>query len=99
MNEITPMEEALALALRLPLSERLQLIERVAASVSYDIAHPHPDDDADSEQHWGRNLVQMVREMDFSDWDDIDSDDPVEWVRRVRQDQATRRGLDWGTDE
>lgn len=85
MNGITSMEEALALALQLPLRERLQLVERVVASVGHDIASGQPEDAAQGEMHWGRHLVQLIDELDFSDWTDIDADDPVEWVQRVRQ--------------
>jgi hypothetical protein len=37
--------------------------------------------------------------MDFTGWTDIDTDDPVEWVRRVRREQETRRGLNWEQDQ
>jgi hypothetical protein len=93
------MEEALALALQLPLSDRLRLVERVVASVGRDMGNASPSDEPRSEEHWGRHLVQLIEELDFTGWTDIDAEDPVEWVHRVRQDQAARRGLDWGSGE
>ena len=99
VNRTTQMEEALALALQLPLSDRLRLVERVVASVGQDIASASPVDEPGAEEHWGRHLVQLLKELDFTDWTDINTDDAVEWVRRVRQDQAARRRLDWGADE
>jgi hypothetical protein len=99
VNGTTQMEEALALALRLPLSDRLRLVERVVASVEQDITSAPPASEPGSEEHWGKHLVQLVEELDFTGWSYIDVDDPVEWVRRVRQDQAARRGLDWRSDE
>jgi hypothetical protein len=35
----------------------------------------------------------MLEELDFTDWTDVDTDDPVEWVKRVRREQETRHGL------
>ena len=45
------------------------------------------------QEDWGRHLLQMLEELDFTDWTDIDTDDPVEWVKRVRREQETRHGL------
>jgi hypothetical protein len=99
VNRTSQMEEALALALRLPPGDRLRLVEHVVASVGRDINLAAPSDEPRSEEHWGKRLVQLVEELDFTNWTDIDTDDPVEWVRRVRKDQAARRGLDWGAGE
>ncbi|MEQ8672241.1 MAG: hypothetical protein RLP44_01205 [Aggregatilineales bacterium] len=37
------------------------------------------------EVHWGKNLISLLDQLDFTDWTDIDIDDPVEWVRHVRR--------------
>jgi hypothetical protein len=91
MGTTAQLEEALALALKLPPGDRLQLVERVVASVEREIAGTSP-----REEHWGKHLLQVLDTLDFTDWTSIDTDDPVEWVKRVRREQETRRGLDWG---
>jgi hypothetical protein len=88
MAHTTQLEEALALALQLAPGDRLRLVERVVASVEHEIAAPPA-----REQHWGKRLLQMLEGLDFTDWTDIDTDDPVEWVKQVRREQVTRRGL------
>jgi hypothetical protein len=93
MGTTAQLEEALALALKLPPGDRLQLVERVVASVEREIAGTPP-----REEHWGKHLLQVLDTLDFTDWTSIDTDDPVEWVKRVRREQETRRDLDWGHD-
>lgn len=99
MSETTQMEEALALALRLPPGERLRLVERVVASVGQEFADESRSDQTPAREHWGKHVVQLVKELDLTNWTGIDANDPVEWVRRAREDQAARRGLDWESDE
>jgi hypothetical protein len=50
------------------------------------------------QEHWGKHLHQMLEELDFADWTEIDTDDSVEWVKRVRREQETRHGLKWEQD-
>jgi hypothetical protein len=88
MSHTTQFEEELALALPLAPGDRLRLVERVVASVEHKIAGAPP-----RQEHWGRHLLQMLEELDFTDWRDIDTDNPVEWVKRVRHEQETRHGL------
>jgi hypothetical protein len=94
MAHTTQLEEALALALQLAPGDRLRLVERVVASVEHEIAGAPP-----RQEHWGKHLLQMLEKMDFTDWTDIDTDDPVEWVKRVRREQETLRGLNWEQDQ
>jgi hypothetical protein len=94
MAQTTQLEEALALALQLAPGDRLRLVERVVASVEHEIAALPA-----REEHWGKHLLQVLEGLDFTDWTDIDTDDPVEWVKRVRREQETRRGLNWEQDE
>ena len=94
MAHTTQLEEALALALQLAPGDRLRLVERVVASVEHEIAGAPP-----RQEHWGKHLLQMLDKMDFTDWTDIETDDPVEWVKRVRREQVTRRGLNLEQNE
>jgi len=98
MSDVRPLEEVLTLALKLPPGDRLQLVEGVIASVKQEIAAPATSPTSTTEGHWGKALLQMLEELDFTGWTDIDTDDPVEWVKRVRQEQVIRRGLDWGQE-
>ena len=94
MAHTTQLEEALALALQLPAGDRLRLVERVVASVEHEIAASPA-----REEHWGKHLLQVLGELDFSDWTDIETDDPVEWVKQVRREQVARRGLNLEQNE
>jgi hypothetical protein len=94
MAHTTQLEEALALALQLAPGDRLRLVERVVASVEHEIAAP-----PGREEHWGKRLLQVLEGLDFTGWTDIDTDDPVEWVKRVRREQVTRRSLNLEQNE
>jgi hypothetical protein len=59
MNGTSQLNEALVL--KLPLKERIQLIERVASSVGREIeAVPSGEQ---PEVHWGRNLLRLLDEL------------------------------------
>src|SRR4051794_37382270 len=88
MSHRTQFEEGLVLALQLAPGDRLRLVKRVVASVEHEIAGAPP-----RQEHRGKHLLQMLEELDFTGWTDINTDDPVEWVKRVRRDQQTRHGL------
>ena|SRR5688572_12812910 len=92
------LDEALALALRLTPKERLQLIERVASSVEHEIA-PEPASEQAPVEHWGRALNQLIDSLDMSEWEAMDIDDPVEWVRQQREVERKQRLGDWGETE
>jgi hypothetical protein len=93
MNAAAQLEEAVALALQLAPKERLQLIERVAASVERDI------EAAAADQPWGKSLVRMLSETEPIELVHSEIDDATEWVRQIRRDQAARRGIDWDEAE
>jgi hypothetical protein len=102
-------DDVLAQALKLSAKERLQLLEKVAASVSEEWALPEPNPAAESApsdktapqfvqregETWGQALVRLVKELDMSDWTDIDIDDPVEWVKAVRKQEEDRLKAYW----
>jgi hypothetical protein len=88
MSYTTQFEEGLVLALQLAPDDRLRLVECVVASVEHEIAGAPP-----RQEHWGKHLLQRLEELDFTYWTDIDTDDPVEWVKRARREQETRHGL------
>jgi hypothetical protein len=89
MSESTQLETALALALQLGPSERLRLVERVVASVERDIADGVSVTHTPAE-HWGQALNRLLDALDLSDWEALEIDDPVEWVKALRRKDETR---------
>lgn len=85
-------DQALALALRLPPKKRLQLIEQVALSIEQEIPSS-----ASEGQHWGQALNQLLDTLDMRDWQALEIDDPVEWLKRQRAQEQERRLGDWGS--
>ncbi len=96
MNDTTRLDEALALALKLSPKERIQLIERVASSVEHDIEPAPPEEQP---EHWGKSLNALLDSLDMSDWEAMEMDDPVEWVKQQRAQQMRHRLGDWGAEE
>jgi len=52
-------------------------------------------DEIPQEGHWGKNFVALLDQLDTSEWEALDIDDPVEWLKQQRQKQAKRRKLNW----
>lgn len=94
MNSVVEFETALALALKLAPKERLQLIERVAASVERDIDNPFVNAEVSGET-WGQKLVRMMEEGGPIDMIHPEIEDATEWVKQIRREQDERRGLRW----
>lgn len=84
-------DEALALALTLPSQRRLQLIEQVASSVARELEASPPGG-----QHWGQALNALLDSLDTSDWEALEIDDPVAWVKQQRAAENERRLGAWG---
>ena len=94
MGETTLLDDTLALALKLSPKERIQLIERVASSVEREIESA-PLHAEQPEEHWGQSLVNLIKSLDLSDWETMDIDDPVEWVKKLRQTEEDRSKPYW----
>ena len=94
MSESTQLETALALALQLGPSERLRLVERVVASVERDIAGGVSVTYTPAE-HWGQALNRLLDALDLSDWEALEIDDPVEWVKALRRKDEARLDSYW----
>jgi hypothetical protein len=98
MNNVSPLEKALALALKLAPRERIQLIERVAASVEGDMPSPAAVKEQ-SEEHWGQNILRLLDEIGPIELVHPEIEDPVEWVKTLRREEQERRLGDltnWG---
>ncbi|MEP6984085.1 MAG: hypothetical protein ABI970_00705 [Chloroflexota bacterium] len=94
MSETTLLDDTLALALKLSPKERIQLIERVASSVEREI-EPVPVHAEQPEEPWGQSLVNLIKSLDLSEWEAMDIDDPVEWVKELRQQEEDRLKPYW----
>jgi hypothetical protein len=52
------------------------------------------------EKHWGQQLLRLLDSLDMNGWDALGKDDPVEWVKAVRQQDLSRLDAYWnGTEE
>lgn len=96
MSDSNLLEKTMDMALQLPIIERLQLVERLVASVERDISTPEKIAD---DGHWGEKLVSLIETLDLSDWEALDIDDPVAWVNHIRQQEETRLKPYWITYE
>ena len=94
MSESTQLETVLDLALQLGPSERLRLVERVVASVERDIAGGVPVTHTPAE-HWGQALNRLLDALDLNDWETLEIDDPVEWVKALRRKDEARLDPYW----
>ncbi len=95
MSSVGQLEEVLALALQLAPKERLQLIEKVAASVERDIEAVSGSPD----ETWGQKLVRMMDEGGPIEMIHPEIEDATEWVKQIRWDQDERRGLKWDDNQ
>jgi hypothetical protein len=94
MSQPSQLDEALALALKLPAGARLRLVERVVASVEREIARGGPSTPTPAE-HWGQALNRLLDALDLSDWEALEIDDPVEWVKALRRKDEARLDPYW----
>ena len=52
------------------------------------------------EKHWGQGLLKLLDSLDMRDWTALGVEDPVEWVKAVRQQNLSRLEAYWsGTEE
>jgi formate dehydrogenase maturation protein FdhE len=91
MSVSHPYDEVLTWALQLPPHEKLQLIEQVAHSIKPNIT-PQA---VPADHHWGKSLNQLLDTLDTSDWEAMDMEDVVEWVRNLREREADKFRAYW----
>jgi len=51
------------------------------------------------EKHWGQELLKLLDSLDMSDWTALGIEDPIEWVKAVRQQDLSRLGTYWNGTE
>jgi hypothetical protein len=74
--------------------ERKELVKLLVDSL--DVESPTPNE---PDEHWGQTLNQLLDSLDMRDWENLDVDDPVEWVKQQRTADQKRRLGDWGSAE
>jgi hypothetical protein len=94
MSANTRIDEVFELGVKLPESERRQLIEKLVLSLGHE-EEVTPASEPPPAEHWGKALNQLVDSLDMSDWEALEIDDPVAWVEQIRSEQEIARGLDW----
>jgi hypothetical protein len=98
MNDTQQLEEALALALKLPPADRLRLVERVVVSVEQDIAEDATGIESTGDEHWGKSLNRLMDEIGPIEMLYPEIEDPVAWVKHLRAQERRRRLGDWGEE-
>ncbi|MDZ4767238.1 MAG: hypothetical protein SGI73_22070 [Chloroflexota bacterium] len=86
--------DVLALALKLSAKDRLQLVEKVVSSVGEELPS-HEGFVQRAGETWGQAMVRLINELDLSDWQNIEIDDPVEWVKSIRKQEEDRLKPYW----
>ncbi len=95
MSNTAQLNAALELALQLEPDDRLRLVTRVVASVEQDMFVGARADESKANQHWGQSLNRLLDALDISDWEALEIDDPVAWVKALRRQEESRLDGYW----
>jgi hypothetical protein len=95
------LKQILVLAQHLTPAEKVQFMQQILAELSTSLAQPAPQQVTVDEngETWGQRVARQLELMDYSEWNAPEFDDPVEWLRRQREEDARARNLNWGSDE
>jgi nucleotide-binding universal stress UspA family protein len=88
------LEHVLTLALQLSPVEQAKLVGEVASHLAEQTSEKAADV---ADHNWGQRLVALVNSLDTSAWNAEEFADPVEWLKRQRQQQFDR--YQWGEEE
>ncbi len=92
ISEILEQAKALSPQERKELAKRLiDLLDEPAVPAGLPLAAPA--------EHWGENLLRLLEAIGTIEMLHPEIEDPVEWVKRIRQEQQQKRLGDWGGDE
>ena len=86
---MTTIDELYAQVNALPPDQRATLIARLLHNAT-------PDDASDNQLSWGQNIVRLIESMPPIEMTHPEIEDPVEWVKQIREDERRRRLGDWG---
>jgi hypothetical protein len=87
---MTTIDELYAQITALPSDQRATLIAR--------LLHDSAPDDAGDQPQWktGAEIVALIESMPPIEMTHPEIEDPVEWVKQIREDERRRRLGDWG---
>jgi hypothetical protein len=86
---MTTIDELYAQVNALPPDQRATLIARLLHDAT-------PDDTGEKQLTWGQNIVRLIESMPPIEMTHPEIEDPVEWVKQIREDERRRRLGDWG---
>jgi len=86
---MTTIDERYAQINALPPDQRATLIARLLPDSA-------PDHASDKQLTWGQNIVRLIESMPPIEMTHPEIEDPVEWVKQIREDERRRRFGDWG---
>jgi len=86
-------------SLQLSPQEQLQLAERMIAAAKNALPVQASQPQIAEGEHWGQNLVRLLEELGPIEMMYPEIEDPVEWVKRIRQDDADRLKPYWDGDK
>ena len=86
---MTTIDELYAQVNALPPDQRATLIARLLHDSAL-------DDAGDKQLTWGQNIVRLIESMPPIEMTHPEIEDPVEWVKQIREDERRRRLGDWG---
>ena len=86
---MTTIDELYAQITALPPDQRATLIARLLHDAT-------PDHASDNQLSWGQNIVRLIESMPPIEMTHPEIEDPVEWVKQIREDERRRRLGDWG---
>ena len=86
---MTTIDELYAQITALPPDQRATLIARLLHDAT-------PDHASDNQLTWGQNIVRLIESMPPIEMTHPEIEDPVEWVKQIREDERRRRLGDWG---
>ena len=86
---MTTIDELYAQVNALPPDQRATLIARLLHDAT-------PNDTGEKQLTWGQNIVRLIESMPPIEMTHPEIEDPVEWVKQIREDERRRRLGDWG---
>jgi hypothetical protein len=86
---MTTIDELYAQVNALPPDQRATLLARLLHDAT-------PDHASDKQLTWGQNIVRLIESMPPIEMTHPEIEDPVEWVKQIREDERRRRLGDWG---
>lgn len=86
---MTTIDELYTQITALPPDQRATLIARLLHDAT-------PDHASDKQLTWGQNIVRLIESMPPIEMTHPEIEDPVEWVKQIREDERRRRLGDWG---